>query len=97
MLRKPFNWIFSLGLIVFATSCGDAIDKLENKINLITDKAEKLDSLINTELEKVVQLDSLINKEALQLERIDSLLQKSTNKLDSIAIEKIQQLEKIIN
>jgi|GEM_PF-1338331 myo-inositol catabolism protein IolC len=97
MLRKPLIWIFSIFLIAFTTSCGNAIDKLENKINQITEKAEKLDSLMNTELDKIIQLDSLINKETLQLERIDSLLQKSTNKFDSIANEKIRQLEKITN
>lgn len=84
--------IMALGIF---TSCGEMTSKLEEKLNDLSNKTEKLDSLVNKELDKVIALDSLIDKEGKKVKVLDSLINNSSNKLDSIANDKMNYLKKI--
>lgn len=89
------TYILLLAVIVIATSCGDLNQKVEDKLNLLNNKADKLDSIVNNELKKVNTLDSLIEKEGSKVKRLDSLIDKSTSKIDSITNAKKNTLEKL--
>jgi hypothetical protein len=88
------NYIL-LVVLVATVSCGDLNQQVEDKLNLLNNKADKLDSIVNKELDKVNSLDSLIEKEGSKVKRLDSLIDKSTSKLDSIANAKKTAVEKL--
>lgn len=75
--------IAGLSILVF-TSCENVTNKVETRLNELTDKADQLDSVINTEIDKVTRLDSFINMEDLKIKKLDSLVDKTSSKLDSI-------------
>jgi predicted nucleotide-binding protein (sugar kinase/HSP70/actin superfamily) len=81
----------------FLTACGDISEKVEKKLNELEAKTESLDSLINNEVDKVLKLDSLVNLENDKVKKLDSLINKTSSKLDSIAKDKVDLFEKIIN
>lgn len=103
--------IYSLLLIVLLTSCSNLEEKLQEKVNLINEKAESLDSLMNRELEKVNSLDSLLNRELdkvdsldmminRELEKVnnlDSLLNSTSSTFDSMIQGKVDRINRIIN
>jgi len=84
-------------LLFVLTSCGDLEKKIEEKLNIITDKALRLDSLVNKELDKVNSLDSIINLETEKVKVLDSLVNKSSSRMDSLVNGKIDKINKIFN
>lgn len=91
----PMKNYILLAVLVATVSCGDLNQQVEDKLNLLNNKADKLDSIVNKELDKVHTLDSLIEKEGSKVKRLDSLIDKSTSKLDSIANAKKTAVEKL--
>jgi hypothetical protein len=96
MKSSPFTFaiiLLSLALI----SCENLDKKLEDKLNLINDKALKLDSLVNQELDKVESLDSIINQESEKVKVLDSLINNSSSRVDSLVNGKIDRINRILN
>lgn len=93
MIKKT---ILLTTMIIFFTSCGKISDKVDLKLNELTNKANQLDSIINTEVDKVMALDSIINLEGEKVKKLDSLVNKTTSKLDSLAKTKLSSLRNLI-
>ena len=91
LFKESVVLLFIIGLF---TSCGDVTQKVEDKINELNNKTEQLDSIVNKELNKVKSLDSIISKEGEKVKKLDSLIIKSTSKIDSIAKDKLNLLNK---
>ncbi|RIW15719.1 hypothetical protein D0X99_09855 [Algoriphagus lacus] len=108
---KMFVLPILLFLLVVTTSCENLEGKLQEKVNLINEKAESLDSLMNKELGKVNSLDSLINrnldkadsldaminKELEKVNSLDSLINDTASKVDSMVKGKADRINRIIN
>ena len=106
--RIPFVFLF---VLVFSTSCENLEKKLQDKVNLINEKAasldslmnkellkvNSLDSLINRELDKVDSLDAMINRELEKVNSLDSLLNKTSTTVDSLVQGKGDRINRIVN
>lgn len=95
---KSSTFTFAILLLSLALiSCENLDKKLEDKLNLINDKAQKLDSLVNQELDKVESLDSIINQESEKVKVLDSLINNSSSRVDSLVNGKIDRINRILN
>lgn len=83
-------------MLTVLTSCDDMSKNVEDKLNELNTRTEQLDSLVNKELDKVRSLDTLINFESDKIQKLDSLIEKSTFLIDSIARQKIERLNEIV-
>ena len=100
-----------LCMLILSTSCENLEGTLQEKVNLINEKAQSLDSLmnkelgkvssldslINRELDKVDSLDSMINRELEKVNSLDSLLNSTSSKVDSIVQGKVDRINRITN
>jgi hypothetical protein len=85
-LLIPFSLLF---IVALTTSCENLEKKMQEKVNLINEKADSLDSLMNRELEKVNSLDSLLNRELDKVDSLDMLLNRE--------LEKVNELDSLLN
>ncbi len=81
ILKKSLPLIILVGLFA---SCNEISNKVDKKLDELSNKAEHLDSLVNKEINKVKGLDSFINKSA---SKIDSLTNKKMESLEKNIIE----------
>ncbi len=93
VFNKSFLLILSLGLLA---SCNQMNERVDQKLQELTNKATYLDSIVTKEVDKVMQLDSIINLEGEKIKKLDSLVDKSTSKIDSIANVKMKTLKNLI-
>lgn len=97
-IMKTISKIFAATLILFAlSSCEDLEKKVEEKLDILNEKAAKIDSLVNRELEKVDALDSIINKETEKIQKLDSLIDNSSSRVDSLVNGKLERINSILN
>ncbi|MFC3417370.1 hypothetical protein [Algoriphagus hitonicola] len=83
-MKNPHLPIAVFVLLLCFTSCENLEEKLQEKVNLINEKAGSLDSLMNKELEKINSLDSLVNKELDKVQKLDSMLNREIQKVSSV-------------
>lgn len=95
-IKKP-GLLFIIIALGFFSSCNDMSKRVEDKINELENKAVELDSMVNKEMDKVMELDTLIDLEKFKVKKLDSLIEKNASKIDSIASDKMQELNEMVN
>lgn len=96
-MKQKLNIITIVFTLIAFTSCQQMSNKVDEKLNKLSNKADQLDSIINKEVDKVMSLDSLINLEGDKVKKLDSLINKSSIRIDSIAKTKLKSLKSLIN
>jgi hypothetical protein len=84
-MKKSINIALTLCLtILLLTSCSEASQQVNEKMDEITKRATQLDSLVNLEADKVMKLDSLLLHEDARLKKLDSMVNNAASKVDTI-------------
>lgn len=97
LMKTAPKILLALLFVLVFSSCEDLEKKVEDKLNLLNEKALKLDSIVNKELEKVDALDSIINKETDKIQQLDSLIDRSSSRVDSLVNGKLERINSILN
>jgi flagellar biosynthesis chaperone FliJ len=96
-MKQKLSIITIIFTLTLFSSCQQMSNKVDEKLNKLSNKADQLDSIINKEVDKVMALDSIINLEGDKVKKLDSIINNSTSKIDSIAKSKMNTLRNLVN
>jgi hypothetical protein len=71
---------FAMTISSLLTACSGAANRVNEKFDLLKNKARELDSIVNAEAARVHQLDSMIYKEVEKVQQLDSIIEKEKKK-----------------